>query len=169
MKKTLVLVRHAKSEAAGKDQKDMERALNDQGYRDALRMGNKFSRLGIKPDAIISSPSERTKQTAEFFIEQFKNENFDLIINENIYDASIRVLINEICDLDDALDTVMIFGHNPGISYFTEYVTKAEIGEMPTCGIAIVTFDIDSWKMVTEGLGKLDFYDYPNKEQIEAE
>jgi phosphohistidine phosphatase len=32
---------------------------------------------------------------------------------------------------------------------------------MPTCTVAIVDFEIDSWKMVSADLGKLSYYDYP--------
>ena len=161
MKKTLILVRHAKSDWSINGQKDFDRTLNERGHSDAPRMGNKFASMRIMPDAIISSPAERAKLTAEYFAEQLKLDTQKTIFNANIYDASVRVLMNEINALENSYNTVMVFGHNPGLSYFAEYATKAEIGEMPTCAIIGISFEIDSWQMVSQGMGKVDFFTYP--------
>jgi len=161
MTKTLILVRHAKSDWSINGQKDFERTLNEVGHRDAPRMGNKFALLGMMPDVLISSPAERAKLTAEYFAEQLKLDTETIIYNANIYEASVRTLMNEINALGDKYNIVMIFGHNPGLSYFAEYTTKAEIVEMPTCAIIGITFEIESWNMVSEGSGKLEFFTFP--------
>jgi phosphohistidine phosphatase len=40
----------------------------------------------------------------------------------------------------------MIFGHNPGLSEFAQELTSdAKLGELPTCAVYTMEFDISSW------------------------
>lgn len=165
MSKKLILVRHAKSDHSVVGQKDFDRELNAEGHRIAPRMGNRFAQKNIPFDAIISSPAIRAKSTAEYFAEQLKYDFDKIIFNENIYEASVRALLQEISEIDDSLNTVLLFGHNPGFSYLAESLTKSEIGDMPTCAIVIIDFKMRSWKDIVAANGTLIDFDYPNKEQ----
>jgi phosphohistidine phosphatase len=51
--------------------------------------------------------------------------------------------------------------HNPSISYLAEYLSKAEIGDMKTGGIAAIEFNLTSWSQVDEGNGDLVRYTFP--------
>jgi len=163
MPKLLVLVRHAKSDWSVSGQKDIERVLNERGHRDAPRMGKILVDKSLLVDAFISSSADRAKITARYFVEQFKVPEEKIIINENLYEASARVWMNEVNTLDNQLNTVVMFGHNPGISYFSEYVTKEEFGEIPTSAIVGIFFEVEDWKLVSGNGGKLIFYEYPEK------
>lgn len=164
MPKKLILVRHAKSDWSVPGQRDFDRELNERGHRDAPRMGKKIADMGIKPDVFVSSPAARAKMTAEYFAEQFKVDTANIVYNENIYEASARILMNEVNALDDHWTTVLLFAHNPGFSFFAEYLTKAEIGDMPTCAVVAIDLEVTSWKEVSGGLGGLVFYEYPTKD-----
>lgn len=163
MSKHLILVRHAKSDKSIPGQKDFDRTLSPKGHLDAPRMGNLLAEKKITIDAIISSPAERTKLTAEYFCEQLKIEFDKIIYNENIYEASTRILLNEVCALDNKYNTVVLFGHNPGFSYLAEFLTKENIGEMPTCAIVEIKLEIDTWQEASQGLGKLVSFDFPKE------
>ena len=63
--KTILLMRHAKAEPGVPGQKDFDRPLAERGDEDALRMGRALAKMGEVPDAIVSSPAARAKQTAE--------------------------------------------------------------------------------------------------------
>ena len=52
MTKTLILIRHAKSDRSDSGQKDFDRELNPRGHSDAPRMGGKLVELGVKPNLI---------------------------------------------------------------------------------------------------------------------
>ena len=58
----LFLVRHAEAEPGEPD--DL-RALTPHGRRQAQELGERFAKHGIAPDAILSSPLLRARQTAE--------------------------------------------------------------------------------------------------------
>lgn len=163
MPKRLVLVRHAKSDKTIPGQKDFDRSLSDKGHLDAHRMGHLLSEMDIKFDAIISSPAERAKLTAQYFCEQLKIDIESIIYNENIYEASTRILMSEVCAIDDKFNIVMVFGHNPGFSYLAEYLTKEIIGDIPTCSILVIDLAIDHWIETSQGLGKLVSMDFPKE------
>jgi phosphohistidine phosphatase len=58
----LFLVRHAEAEPGEPD--DL-RTLTTHGRRQAQELGERFAKHGISPDAILSSPLLRARQTAE--------------------------------------------------------------------------------------------------------
>jgi phosphohistidine phosphatase len=89
-------------------------------------------------------------------------ETDDIEQDEDIYEASARSLLNVVNNLDDSLDCIMLFGHNPSFSYLAEYLTKELIGDLPACGVLLIHFELDTWKAVSEGLGKIEKSWYPN-------
>jgi phosphohistidine phosphatase len=161
--KNLFLVRHAKSDWSISGQKDFDRELNGRGRSDAPKMGRKLYEMEAKPDIIISSPAARAKFTAELISEQLKFDTNKIIFNEDIYEASVRTLLGVINGIEDKYNSVMLFGHNPGLTYLAEALTKKEIGNIPTCGIVHIEFSVDSWKEVSGGTGDLKFFIYPKK------
>ena len=161
MNYTLYLLRHAKSDWSFPGQKDIDRELNNRGYNDAPRMGRKLYELEAIPDKIICSPSKRTKLTIEFVCEQLKYDLSKVEYNDEIYEASLRTLLNVINNLEDETKSVMLVGHNPGFTYLAEYLTKQEIGNVPTCGALRLDFNIGSWKEVSAGLADMKWFIYP--------
>lgn len=161
MGKLLYLIRHAKSDWSVNGQKDFDRELNSRGYNDAPRMGRKLYDLNVKPDIIISSPAARAKLTAELIAEQIKYETDKIIFEEEIYEASVRTLLAVINTIDDQFASAAIFGHNPGLTYLAEYLTKKTIGNIPTCGVVEISFKLDSWKEISGDLGKMNWFIYP--------
>ena len=63
--KTILLMRHAKAEHGVPGQRDFDRALAQRGTEDALRMGRALEKMGVVPDAIVTSQAVRAKETAE--------------------------------------------------------------------------------------------------------
>ena len=74
---------------------------------------------------------------------------------EELYTASVRTFLAFVNQLDDACSHVMCIGHNPVISYLAEYLTKAEIGDMPPAGLAMIQLNVQHWKEVNQGSGEL--------------
>jgi phosphohistidine phosphatase len=75
-------------------------------------------------------------------------------LNEELYEASVRTFLREITQLEDTLNHVLCVGHNPSISYLAEYLTKAEIGDLPPGGLVIIQFEILLWQKIGEASGK---------------
>jgi len=43
--------------------------------------------------------------------------------------------------IDNLYKTVMMFGHNPGITWFANLLSDAAIENIPTCGICCIHFE----------------------------
>ena len=157
----LFLLRHAKSDWSIPGQKDFDRELNIRGNNDAPRMGRKLSEMQMLPERILCSPALRTKLTAEYVCEQLKFDLDKVEFVEDIYEASLRTLLGIVNGLEDNYKKVMLIGHNPGFTYLAEYLTKTEIGNIPTCGFVNLEFEIGSWKEVSGGLATLKDFIYP--------
>lgn len=162
MTKTLFLARHAKASEKQSGQNDIDRELNSKGLQNSTRMGINFSNKNIQFDIIISSPAVRAHATASLIAEQLKYDTSKIHLNPEIYEASTRTLLQVLNQLKDEWNTVLLVGHNPAISYLSEYLTKSEIGDMTTCGVVIIEFEVDQWDMVSEGTGKMISYEYPD-------
>ncbi len=162
-KKNLYLVRHGEATESGAGQKDIDRALTPTGYQDVPRIGRYLFLQSCQPDVLISSNAVRAQTTAILLAEQLKYERHKIHYSEEIYHASVRSLLSLINNQKDAHHQVMVVGHNPVLTYLTEYLTKHEIGSIVPCGVAHLTFEADSWMELSEGNAQLYDYMYPEK------
>ena len=162
MSKHLVLMRHAKSDWSVSGQKDFDRELNPRGNRDAPRMGGRLvQEKNFNPDCVVSSPAVRTTNTVRYVCEQLKYDEEKIVFEPDIFEGSVRSLLKIVNSFDNSLNTILLVGHNPGLSYLAEYLTKQEIGELPTAGVISMLFELDSWDQISEGTGSLEWFIYP--------
>ena len=94
-------------------------------------------------------------------MEGLKLDSEKIIEDDELYEASTRSFLEFIGRFDNSYNHIMCVGHNPAISYLAEYLTKSEIGDMYTAGMAIIKFKLPSWKDVSQGTGTLENYIYP--------
>ena len=153
-----MLVRHAKSDWNDPELSDFDRPLNKRGLASAPEMAERLLKKAIIPQYILSSPALRAKTTAELFADTLGLA--EPSYNTAIYEASYPTLLNIINKLPDAYDFVAVFGHNPSISETVHNLT-GNLHDMPTCAVAVIKFEIDSWRMVCADLGKVEYCDYP--------
>ncbi len=161
MNKKILLVRHAKAEAESQGQSDFDRELTSTGLSQSYEMGKILAAENISLQLIISSSSSRTKSTAETLAQLTSYPLDKVLFSEEAYNGSMRNLMEIINNLSNEIESVMLVGHNPGISYLSEYLTHESIGDMPTCGIVNVKFENIRWKEISAGSGKLVWFKYP--------
>jgi phosphohistidine phosphatase len=161
--KTLYLVRHAKSSWDEGISSDYERPLNKRGEHDAPIMAKLLKEKKLVPDLIISSPAKRALRTAEIFSNQFRYENKKIITDERIYEATMRDLTDVVRTFSESHVTIMLFGHNPGISNFVNLLGDQFIEDLPTCAVVGIELKIDLWKELERHCGKIFLFEYPKK------
>ena len=161
--KTLYLIRHAKSSWDDANQSDFERPLNKRGEHDAPIMAKLLNENNFKPGLILSSPANRANTTAQIFAEEFQYPFDKIITDDRIYEAGIREFMTVVRELDDQNQTVLLFGHNPGLTSLTNLLGDKFIPEMPTCAIVGLKFDVNAWGQVERHGGKMFLFDYPKK------
>lgn len=136
MERTLVMIRHAKSSWANPLQSDFDRPLNARGKEDAPHMGEKLKEANLVPDLIISSSAKRTRQTAKRIAKEVGYDVDKIKWEEKLYHCIPSVFEEVIYEINDAVKTVFIVAHNPGITEFVNQLAPDFcIANMPTCGI----------------------------------
>jgi phosphohistidine phosphatase len=160
--KTLLLIRHAKSSWDDPGLSDYERPLNERGKKDAPAMAERLYERGIRIDAFVTSPARRARKTAEQFAKRYKKEKDDLVLKTELYMASDEAFNSVVEKLNDAIDCVAIFSHNPGITEFANSLTDdIRIDNIPTSGIFAVSIEAKKWSRFKEAKKKFLFFDYP--------
>jgi phosphohistidine phosphatase len=151
--KTLLLLRHAKSNWDNPSLRDFDRPLAGRGKRDAPRVGRALKESGPAPDLIVSSPAARARETVEAVI---KSAGFTapLRFDESIYDASVAELMRVIRGLPDDSSCVLMVGHNPGFEGLVYRLAGAS-ERMTTAALATIEFQVDRWADVEDGRGRL--------------
>ncbi len=161
MTKSLVLVRHAQSINIQSGIKDVDRNLTDKGIQDASKIGNYLTTIHLRPEFIYTSHAARALSTAQLIADQTGLESSEIIILEDLYEASLRILLKIINQLNENNKTIIIIGHNPSISYLCEFLTPSTIGEMAPAGICILNFKDISWENVNKATAELIEYKSP--------
>jgi phosphohistidine phosphatase len=154
--KRLYLVRHAKSDWIDASLPDIERPLNDRGRVDAPKMAKTLVSKSYIPDLIITSPAVRAKTTADYFIAAYQNVPSEL--DSKLYHADIDDIINTCIHIDDKNNSIMIFCHNPGITYFANVICDANIDNVPTTGVLVIDVDTPTWENLD--MSKLTLIDF---------
>lgn len=160
MTKSLLVVRHAKSDWKV-DVSDFDRPLNHRGFEDAPKMAKNILKKGVIINQIISSPAIRAFSTAKLIAENWDFDVKKIVLNQEIYEASVQTLLKIVNEIDSKINSVALFGHNSGITDFVNYLSNAEIANIPTCGAVLISFPFDDWKMISKNTGELLFFDYP--------
>lgn len=161
--KTLYVIRHAKSSWDNPLLSDFDRPLNERGERDATRMGKRLKEKRIVPDLLLSSSAKRALSTCERIAEILNYPAEKIKAERELYHAGDEDILHLIKNVNDKHDTVLIFGHNPGLTDFVNRLTDTNIDNVPTCGIVACSLDIKSWREIGWQKGKIDFFDYPKK------
>ena len=121
------LVRHAKADSGEPD--DL-RSLNDKGRKQARELGERLARRGVRPDAILSSPLLRARETANAIA---KATGTEAEPDERLAPGATAD------DLRDAVagrgETVIVVGHQPDCGQIAAALTRGPEPEFPTAGV----------------------------------
>ncbi len=109
--KTLLLMRHAKSDWDADYGSDHDRPLNERGLRSARLMGRVLAEEGLVPDLIISSTAVRARRTAELAVEAGKWGS-EILLDRSLYDEGTRGVLAVGASAPD-VDGLMLVGHQP--------------------------------------------------------
>ena len=127
--KSLIVMRHGHAEdgsgnydGSGQGCSDYERPLSDSGKRGARRVGLALYESGIRLNCVLASSAPRAAHSAQLAAEacQFKGQ---ISVRRELYLAPAEGYSKALRTLSDDVQTVLLVGHNPGLSHLVEQLT----------------------------------------------
>jgi phosphohistidine phosphatase len=143
--KRLYIIRHAKSSWKDITLRDIDRPLNKRGKNDAPLIARVLHDKGYQIDYLILSPSQRTKDTVDFFKKEFEIPDTRIQHEEALYHGYSDDFEQIINGLSEDMNNVALFGHNPGITFIANSCIGRGISNVPTTGVVVLDTDIENW------------------------
>ena len=164
----LILLRHGKAERSEPGMQDQTRVLIERGRKDAGKIGAYMASHALIPDRVLLSPAARTRETWKFAAAAFRPEP-GAIMSEQLYDATPHAIFAAIKDVPAAVHTLLMVGHNPSLHEVAQMLVatgdieaRERLREgLPTAGLVIVDFAIDSWGKLHPQSGRLERFISP--------
>jgi phosphohistidine phosphatase len=141
--KTLSLLRHA---TAVRDPRfvDFDRPLEPSGERDALRLGMRLRDTQAGFDRVICSPAVRTSRTASLLLQAMGLQQPTVELERALYASSVDRLLRIIAGVDDAVERLLIVGHNPELSELAIFLS-ADAEELSPCTLVSLHWESTGW------------------------
>ena len=140
---------------------DFDRPLNKRGKGAAELVGRFIRGQKLKPDLVLSSPAIRARETIDCVLEA-SGRSPEVRYDERIYEAGPLRLLEVISQVEEHLQVVLLVGHNPGLEELLELLT-GQREQLPTAGLAKITFEADEWSKIGDKKGRLDWLAKPKE------
>lgn len=160
--KQLIIIRHAKAESGGGQQADFDRVLSETGKTDAQSAGLFLKNILNEKPFVLASPAKRTRQTAEIIAKGLGLDARELHFEPDIYQAGGDKLLSIVRSLPEHVNTAILVGHNPGVSWLLQLLSGEETEKFPPCTIAGLRFQVATWQLVEEQCGQIDCFHLAN-------
>ena len=144
----LILMRHAKSSWKHEGLRDHERPLNKRGRRDAPRIAARLLELGWSPDAVVSSDSQRTRETWARMSDTFPDA--PVRFEPALYHAGLGELRASAAGWSPDWSCVLVLGHNPGWEEALAWLARSE-EVMTTGNAALLRGEGTDWAGALQG------------------
>ncbi len=148
--KQLILVRHGKS-SWEHNVSDKDRPLLPRGINDGLLIAEKWANENTNVDFIFSSTANRALHSATIFVRKLNFPLQQFQLSDMLYDFSGDSVLQFIKELDNDLESVMLFGHNHAFTHIANSLGNTYIDNLPTTGLVQMQFGIDSWSEIDKG------------------
>ena len=162
MGRTLFIVRHAMANASEPEMRDIDRVLSSEGLQQASRLGVYLAKKNASISAIISSNAVRAIQTSEQIADQIGFDTSKIMNDEDLYEASVRILLNKVHEISNNWTEVVVVGHNPVLSYFVEYLTGHHFDGMAAGSLVKISSTVKDWTQIAQENSSFEYYVSPD-------
>ena len=146
--KTLLLLRHAKSNWDDPGLSDHDRPLKRRGINAARQIGKLMCDQKLLPELVVCSTAVRARETLELVLESSKRQPV-VEFTEQLYHCPPTEFMAVLQQVDESVSTVMLVGHNPGLEEFLSMLTGSN-QLMPTGTLAKVELKIEHWSQLAD-------------------
>lgn len=154
----IYLLRHAKS-SWKTGLPDHERPLARRGRRATKAIWRHMRDQGIEPELVLCSTARRARETLKRIEPAIGSA--DVRIEAELYGASTALLLDRLRAVPDAIGSVMLIGHNPGLELLALDLAPPapELYELeekfPTAALATFAFSGAVWHELQPGAAEL--------------
>ena len=156
--KSIILIRHAQSTSSFPGEIDFDRPLSNQGLKEAELMGDVLVKKNLKLDMIIASSANRALSTAKIISNKIGFHK-KIITIKKLYGASPNEILNIVSQLNNNINSIAIFGHNPTLHILSKQLSNEIIPKFPPCSIIKIYYNVNDWEDISSG--HLEYYLYP--------
>jgi phosphohistidine phosphatase len=149
-RRTLLVLRHAKTEDTRPGSRDPERRLTPDGERQALEAGDHLRSEEISVDTVLCSSAVRAQQTLDLLKLGDQVAPAHVEISDRFYNAGADTLVEAVRELGDDCRIALLVGHAPGAPSLVYELTD------PTRSTAEAVAAIDG-RFPAAALAKLEF------------
>ena len=155
----LYLLRHAKSSWKDPDLADPDRPLARRGRRASKAIAGYLREQDIAPELVLCSSARRTRETLERLEPALGSPT--VRIEPELYAASASALLERLRRVPDAVGSVMLIGHNPGMQDLALDVARPAPAvrelelKFPTAALATLVLQAASWRALDRGTAEL--------------
>lgn len=163
MARTLVLLRHAKTEQShpGGDQ---ARELAPRGVADAQVLGRWLADEGWLPDLVLSSPAVRARQTAEHALAGAGAQAVQVRDGRGLYESGADGVLSALHEVPEVTNTLWVVGHHPVMGIAATALADPQTSDqraLRTLGEGFATASCavletqSTWEQLQAGLARL--------------
>ncbi len=151
--KTLLLLRHAKSDWSDPCLADFDRPLASRGRKAAARMAAWMQERGWLPDRVLCSPARRAIETWNLAAPHLACDP-EVRSQRTLYLASPAQILRQVRHTPEHCKNVLVIGHNPGLEELCRGLAGPKSNEkaldrlaekFPTAALARVRCAVDGW------------------------
>jgi len=159
MPRELIILRHCKSDWDNNHHQDGQRPLSQRGVDNAKKIGEWLRKKSMFPELVLCSTAVRAQQTLNIINVSLNVSEHKIQLHKGLYLASMATLQNYLRKVDSSCQSVMVVGHNPGLDYLVDHISKQKpsltnSGKLMTTG-CIAHFECpDNWRAL-EHCGRL--------------
>jgi len=162
--KKIIFVRHARAEEYSSAFSDFERSLTTNGKKTSEKMAMKFLEKEKDKLLFITSPAFRAYETAVIFARTMGSDPDRILLKNELYTkATLNSFAAIFDELDDDINGVIMFGHNPSFTEIPDRLSKNGCDFLPKTGIVCLTFLTNTWTGIMRERGTLEYFLKPEK------
>jgi phosphohistidine phosphatase len=162
--KKIIFVRHGRAEDPTSEISDFERSLTLKGKIISKQMARRFREKESEPGLLITSPAFRALETAIIFGVEFGIKPDNIRIESNLYyKASIKILFEILANIDDGVEKITLFGHNPAFTEMPDRLSRNGCEFLTKTSIVCISFPVKTWSGIKLDNGKPEYFLKPEK------
>jgi phosphohistidine phosphatase len=162
--KTIILIRHARSDWSDTSLPDFERWLCKRGKKEIKEMGKILKEISFETDIFLCSLAKRAKLTLDWLKGKYsKIKKIPTTFLQEIYDFHLdgsKKIIEIIKATNPDLSSITLIGHNPAFDEILENLTSVRGLHISTLAFVEIEFEVKKWSEINKN-GKLKTFISP--------